>query len=340
MLLARSTRLSVPTGHPSSAGSDRGVDLDHGCCDIAVRERGRGSATLWASRAARCVGHGRPIRLIWNRPRRHAPADPRLERDRRSPSRRPSSSTTRRCGTGCSRRRWAPTIDEKLRILHLIDTLGIETADIGLPGAGPARRPRRRAAGARDRGPAAARRGQLRGADARRRHPADRRDLAARRHADRVLHVHRVEPAAAVRRRMGHRSAARADRRGDHVCGARGPAGHVRDRRHDPRRPGHAAAALFDRHPGRRGARVHRRHRRSRDAGRGGGGRAVRRAGRRGVRRRRRHRLARPSRPRLRGGQLARRARGRRDAAARRRRSASASASATRRWTCCSSTSC
>jgi 2-isopropylmalate synthase len=30
-----------------------------------------------------------------------------------------------------------PTIDEKLRILHLIDKLGIETADIGLPGAGP-----------------------------------------------------------------------------------------------------------------------------------------------------------------------------------------------------------
>jgi len=29
-----------------------------------------------------------------------------------------------------------PTIDEKLRILHLIDRLGIETADIGLPGAG------------------------------------------------------------------------------------------------------------------------------------------------------------------------------------------------------------
>ena len=31
--------------------------------------------------------------------------------------------------------RW-PTIDEKLRILHLIDRLGIDTADIGLPGAG------------------------------------------------------------------------------------------------------------------------------------------------------------------------------------------------------------
>jgi 2-isopropylmalate synthase len=30
-----------------------------------------------------------------------------------------------------------PTIDEKLRVLHLIDRLGIDTADIGLPGAGP-----------------------------------------------------------------------------------------------------------------------------------------------------------------------------------------------------------
>ena len=31
----------------------------------------------------------------------------------------------------------SPTIDEKLAILHLIDALGIDTADIGLPGAGP-----------------------------------------------------------------------------------------------------------------------------------------------------------------------------------------------------------
>jgi len=30
-----------------------------------------------------------------------------------------------------------PSIDQKLRILHLISALGIETADIGLPGAGP-----------------------------------------------------------------------------------------------------------------------------------------------------------------------------------------------------------
>src|SRR5918996_1258641 len=30
-----------------------------------------------------------------------------------------------------------PTIEQKIQILHLIDTLGIDTADIGLPGAGP-----------------------------------------------------------------------------------------------------------------------------------------------------------------------------------------------------------
>jgi len=31
----------------------------------------------------------------------------------------------------------APSIDQKIQILHLIDSLGIDTADIGLPGAGP-----------------------------------------------------------------------------------------------------------------------------------------------------------------------------------------------------------
>ncbi len=30
-----------------------------------------------------------------------------------------------------------PTIDEKIDILHRMDALGIDTADIGLPGAGP-----------------------------------------------------------------------------------------------------------------------------------------------------------------------------------------------------------
>src|SRR3954464_5353965 len=30
-----------------------------------------------------------------------------------------------------------PSIEEKLRILHMMEELGIESADIGLPGAGP-----------------------------------------------------------------------------------------------------------------------------------------------------------------------------------------------------------
>src|SRR4249919_2250894 len=30
-----------------------------------------------------------------------------------------------------------PSIAQKIRILHLIDALGIDTADVGLPGAGP-----------------------------------------------------------------------------------------------------------------------------------------------------------------------------------------------------------
>ena len=72
-----------------------------------------------------------------------------------------------------------PTIAQKIEILHLIDRLGIDTADIGLPGAGPhvvgdVERLAREivdveAAGAR----------QLRGPDDRRRHHADRRDHAS-----------------------------------------------------------------------------------------------------------------------------------------------------------------
>ena len=46
--------------------------------------------------------------------------------------------TTRRCAMGCSRRRCAVRRStRRSSILHLIDRLGIETANIGLPGAGP-----------------------------------------------------------------------------------------------------------------------------------------------------------------------------------------------------------
>ena len=118
--------------------------------------------------------------------------------------------TTRRCATGCSRRRCgAPTIDEKLDILHLIDRLGIETADIGLPGAGPhvvrdvERLAREIAEAATERARRTARRGRV---------IADIRPIAEitqrDRRADRVLHVHRIEPAAPVRGGLDARPAA------------------------------------------------------------------------------------------------------------------------------------
>ncbi len=69
-----------------------------------------------------------------------------------------------------------PTIAQKIEILHLIDKLGIDTADIGLPGAGPHVVARRRAAGARNRRGEAEGARQLRGAHDDRRHHADCRD--------------------------------------------------------------------------------------------------------------------------------------------------------------------
>ncbi len=34
-----------------------------------------------------------------------------------------------------------PTIDDKIEILHLMEVLAIDSVNIGLPGAGPGRRP-------------------------------------------------------------------------------------------------------------------------------------------------------------------------------------------------------
>jgi 2-isopropylmalate synthase len=65
-----------------------------------------------------------PLIYDWNRTSRPRPAIVQLDDET---LRDGLQSPSVRC----------PTIDEKLQILHLIDRLGIETADIGLPGAGP-----------------------------------------------------------------------------------------------------------------------------------------------------------------------------------------------------------
>ena len=114
---------------------------------------------------------------------RHAPADPRLERDLRRRSRRSSCSTTRRCATGCSRRRCST---RRSRRSCASCTSSTRSGSTRPTSACPA--PGRTSCGtssgwrARSSMQRLRVRGQLRGADARRRHQADRRDLAARRH--------------------------------------------------------------------------------------------------------------------------------------------------------------
>src|SRR3954451_13144038 len=65
-----------------------------------------------------------PLIYDWNRVTEPAPADAVTLNDEtlRDGLQSPSVRT--------------PSIDQKIRILHLIDALGIESADIGLPGAG------------------------------------------------------------------------------------------------------------------------------------------------------------------------------------------------------------
>ncbi|MBA3949327.1 MAG: 2-isopropylmalate synthase, partial [Acidobacteria bacterium] len=67
-----------------------------------------------------------PLIYDWNMLGIDAPAGPRVMLDDET-LRDGLQSPSVRC----------PNIDEKIRILHLIDALGIDTADIGLPGAGP-----------------------------------------------------------------------------------------------------------------------------------------------------------------------------------------------------------
>ena len=67
-----------------------------------------------------------PLIYDWNTLGLDAPAGPRVMLDDET-LRDGLQSPSVRC----------PDIDEKLRILHLIDALGIDTANIGLPGAGP-----------------------------------------------------------------------------------------------------------------------------------------------------------------------------------------------------------
>ena len=67
-----------------------------------------------------------PLIYDWNTLELPAPSGPRVMLDDET-LRDGLQSPSVRC----------PSLDEKIRILHLIDALGIDTANIGLPGAGP-----------------------------------------------------------------------------------------------------------------------------------------------------------------------------------------------------------
>ena len=110
-----------------------------------------------------------------------------------------------------------PPIDEKIDILRHMDALGIDTADIGLPGAGPKVVEDVNAAGARHRRRADGDPRQLRRPHRGGRYHADRRDRAAHRRADRMLRLHRLEPDPSVCRRLDARLPAEVHRGGDRL---------------------------------------------------------------------------------------------------------------------------
>ena len=174
----------------------------------------------------------------------------------------------------------APTINQKLRILHLLDRIGIDTAAIGLPGAGPH---------------------VVRDVE---RLASEIVECRLKVQANCVARtvIADIQPIADIVQRTGlpiecgcfiGSSPIRQyteDWTVDYLqrCTEEaiafgvpsGPENDVRHRRHHAIGPGHAAAAVPDRNQRRRAPVVHRRHRRSCDAGRRARGRAVCRAGR------------------------------------------------------------
>jgi hypothetical protein len=164
-----------------------------------------------------------------------------------------------------------PTIEQKLQILHLIDTLGIDTANIGLPGAGP-----QFVQGTE----------QLAREIADRRHKSRRTVLLGRclptssrsprslsaSDPDRVLYLHWLQPNPAVRRGLDTRWFGASDGKSGFLRGSGRITCHARDRGHDESRPRNTPPPLHSRHPQRRFPAVYHRHCGACDAGWSGGG--------------------------------------------------------------------
>ena len=148
-----------------------------------------------------------------------------------------------------------PCIAEKIEILHLMEALGIDTVNIGLPGAGPApmRTPKRSPA-------KLCARMKIRPNCAARTHKTDIQPIIeiseTRGHAARSRHVSRLEPDSPPRRRLDRRSSPAHHRRCREICGVRRTSRDVRHRRHDSHRSLDGHHAVF--HGDSRGRARHR----------------------------------------------------------------------------------
>ena len=135
-----------------------------------------------------------------------------------------------------------PSIEDKLEILHLMESLGIDAVNIGLPGAGP-RAAAHTEALARE---IAANRMKIKPNCAARTHENDiRGDFRARRNRDRSRHVPWFEPHPAFGRRLDRRPSPAHHRKGGEVRGRTWPAVYVRDRRYRADGSGNSEALIF-----------------------------------------------------------------------------------------------
>ena len=145
-----------------------------------------------------------------------------------------------------------PKIEDKLKILHLMNDVGIDHVDIGLPGAGKRAQEDVYELGREIRDaklrikPACAARTIVNDI------APDRRDLAAARHADRGDGVHRLVADSPVRRGLEPRLHAQAVGRGDRLRGQERAALHLRHRGHDALAPRGAGDPVQERHRARR----------------------------------------------------------------------------------------
>ena len=142
-----------------------------------------------------------------------------------------------------------PSIEQKIEILHLMESLGINSLDLGLPGAGP-RAVEHVTALARE---IVAHKMKIRPYCAARTHENDIRPIAEITQKTglpiEVAAFLGIQPAPPLHRRLDHRLPPRNHRKGRQIRGLARPGGHVHDRRHDALRPGNCQATQPRRDP-------------------------------------------------------------------------------------------